>query len=63
MKMLTVANMCERLNICRSALWAGERDGRIIRGLRFGRCVRWDANAVERWIELGCPKQIYDNQA
>ncbi|GAF85076.1 unnamed protein product [marine sediment metagenome] len=34
-----------------------DKTGRILRPLRLGRSVRWDRDAIDRWIDSGCPSR------
>lgn len=45
------------LSISRSTWYALVTSGRAPRGVRLGRCRRWSADDLRRWIEAGCPSR------
>ena len=55
--MLTVHDVAEMLNCSARTVYRMSDSGRMPRPVRFGALVRWPRDAIERWIEDGCPTQ------
>jgi predicted DNA-binding transcriptional regulator AlpA len=48
--------VCGRLSIGKSTLHKLIRSGRFpVQPIRISKCVRYRADELARWIELGCP--------
>ena len=37
------------------SVWRLNSGGKLPRSVRVGRSVRWDVEALHKWIEVGCP--------
>ena len=59
-RFLTAKQIAGQLNITRQHLAAMAKRGQMPRGLRFGRCVRWDAAQIDNWLD-GLQAQNMDN--
>lgn len=46
------------LKISKRTLWRLLSSGAVPKPLRFGGNVRWSQEALEEWVEKGCPRQI-----
>ena len=57
MELLTVKDLSARLCISPRQVWKLLASGRIPAPLRLSRSVRWRADLIDRWIELGCPSR------
>jgi predicted DNA-binding transcriptional regulator AlpA len=43
------------LNISEKTLWTYYNSGRILKPIRIGTSVRWNAHELRRWADAGCP--------
>ena len=50
-KFLTSNDLAARLKVTRAHILTMAKRGELPHGLRFGRCVRWDAAAIDAWLD------------
>ena len=50
-KFLTSKDLAAQLKVTRAHILAMAKRGELPRGLRFGRCVRWDAATIDNWLD------------
>ncbi len=55
MGLLNTKAVAERLSISPSGVRKLRDSGRILKPLKLGRSVRWDADELDDWIRQGCP--------
>lgn len=55
MELLTVREVAARTKLSTRQIWKLLSSGRIVAPERISRSVRWRADLIDRWIELGCP--------
>ena len=48
---LTAQELASRLHVTRQHVADMAKRGQMPRPFRFGRCTRWDAAQIERWLE------------
>ncbi|MYH30933.1 MAG: helix-turn-helix domain-containing protein [Acidobacteria bacterium] len=49
-RLLTTSDVCERLQIGRTALHFGSRDGTFPPPIKIGRASRWRESDIDKWI-------------
>ena len=47
---ITAKEIAGRLNVTRQHVVTMAKRGQMPRPLRFGRCTRWDATAIDNWL-------------
>ncbi len=57
MELLSVRELAGRLKVSTRHVWALLSSGRLPKPVRVGRAVRWRADDVARWVEMGCPSR------
>ena len=55
MELLSVRELAGKLKVSTRHVWALLSSGRLPKPVRVGRAVRWRADDVTRWVEMGCP--------
>ena len=53
--MLKLGDVARRLNITTRHVHTLEASGRMPRGARLGKALRWPEEVLEAWIAAGCP--------
>lgn len=54
-ELLTVRDLAAALKISPRQCWKLLSAGRLVAPIRLGRSVRWRADGIAKWVELGCP--------
>jgi predicted DNA-binding transcriptional regulator AlpA len=52
------ADIAGLLKISERQVWRLNDAGRLPGCIRIGRSVRWSAQAIDRWINSGCPEEV-----
>ena len=54
-KLMTVQDVAERLNCSSRLIYSMKSYGRMPLPIKLGKLVRWNRDAIEKWIADGCP--------
>ncbi len=57
MDLLTVKDVAARLRISARQIWKLSSSGRMPAPVRVSSSVRWRAEDIARWVEMGCPSR------
>ena len=62
--LLTVRDVAAALKVSPRQVWKLSSSGRLPTPVRLSRSVRWRANDIARWVELGCPaREVFESEA
>ena len=53
--LLSSREAAKLLDISERTLWGFAKSGRILKPIRIGKSVRWNAHELRRWADAGCP--------
>ena len=53
--LLDIQQVADLLDLSDRTIWGHAKSGRMLKPLRFGRAVRWNAIELRKWIEADCP--------
>jgi excisionase family DNA binding protein len=54
-QLLSVADVCEVLDVSRTTLYRLKSSGKLPRCIKLGRSVKYRRDEIEAWIAAGCP--------
>lgn len=60
--LLSANQVAEMLNISIRTLWRLRAAGKLPAPVRLGGSVRWRIDAIQAWIEAGCPAPVPTRQ-
>jgi predicted DNA-binding transcriptional regulator AlpA len=54
--LLDTKQVAKLLDIGERTLWRYWNSGRVLKPIKIGNAVRWNAVELRQWVEAGCPR-------
>ncbi len=54
-RLLSVGEVARVLDVSPRTIWQWRDSGRLPAPVRLGKLVKWDIDAIDAWVDDGCP--------